>query len=421
VVGALVVPLTGDARGGVTALTLDVLPVRSLFDAPIKVTVGGATPGQRVVLRVRSRDAKGVVWTSSSTYIADRAGQVVVERSAPVSGSYSGVEAMGPFEAMTPAGSHPQGSFYRWGSGSSESFSVSAAVGRRVVGPRTVERSATVKGETMSVESLSAEGFVGEFFQPPARAGAKHAAVLIFGGSEGGLGPSWTLAASLLAAHGYPTLALAYFKEPGLPQTLANIPLEYFTRALAWLAAQPNVNPERIFVSGASRGSEAALLLGSDFPNLVYGVIANVPSNVVYGCFGCYTSGAAWTLDGKPIPFARLLGGTNPTNAPRAVIEVEKIRGPLFLDCGGGDRLWPSCPQAHAVAAGLQNFRRRNPLTLLDYPDAGHGVGALVPYEPFTAGTNVALMAIGGDTATANWRADADLWPHLLAFLQRYG
>jgi hypothetical protein len=94
------------------------------------------------------------------------------------------------------------------------------------------------------------------------------------------------------------------------------------------------------------------------------------------------------------------------------VIEVERIRSPLFLDCGGGDRL-------AFVSAGARG--RSAPADLPPTESVDNGVGALVPSEPFTAGTNVALMAIAGDTATANWHPDADLWPHLLAFLQRYG
>ena len=90
------------------------------------------------------------------------------------------------------------------------------------------------------------------------------------------------MAAALLAARGYPSLALAYFKAPGLPQTLRDIPLEYFTSALEVLRAQPGVDPDHVLVAGDSRGGEAALLLGAHFPQLVNGVIAGVPSSVVH-------------------------------------------------------------------------------------------------------------------------------------------
>ena len=122
-------------------------------------------------------------------------------------------------------------------------------------------------------------------------------AVLVVSGSAGGL--TTTMAAALLAAHGYPSLALAYFKAPVLPQTLSSIPLEYFTSALEELRAQPGVDRNHVLVAGESRGGEAALLLGAHFPRLVNGVIAGVPSSVVNPGWPD-TSNPAWTVRGRP-------------------------------------------------------------------------------------------------------------------------
>ena len=69
-------------------------------------------------------------------------------------------------------------------------------------------------------ETLAQEGFVGAYWAPTTPARQPHAAVLLFGGSEGGL--DGTLLAGTLAGQGYPTLDVAYFKEPGLPQSLTS-------------------------------------------------------------------------------------------------------------------------------------------------------------------------------------------------------
>ena len=178
--------------------------------------------------------------------------------------------------------------------------------------------------------------------------------MLVFGGSGGGLTTSF--AAALLAAHGYPSLALAYFKAPGLPQTLRNIPLEYFTRALGVLRAQPGVDPRHVLVAGESRGGEAALLLGAYFPRLVNGVIAGVPSSVVNPGWPD-TSQPAWTLGGRPLPAVSPseFGQPNPPGKPQAVIPVERIRGPILLTCGEQDLSLAvlcatSTPSPHACA-----------------------------------------------------------------------
>jgi dienelactone hydrolase len=78
----------------------------------------------------------------------------------------------------------------------------------------------------------------------------------------------------MLAARGYPVLALAYFREDGLPRELVRIPLEYFRRALLWMRTRPEVDPARVVTLGISRGGELSLILASTFPDLVSGAIA---------------------------------------------------------------------------------------------------------------------------------------------------
>lgn len=109
--------------------------------------------------------------------------------------------------------------------------------------------------------TVARNGFLGVFDRPSSA--RRHAAVLLFGGSEGGLSTGGI--AYRFAAHGYPALAIGYFRGKGLPKLLVHIKLEYFVRALRWLDARPEVDPKRIVVLGISRGSEAAQLLGATF------------------------------------------------------------------------------------------------------------------------------------------------------------
>ena len=178
------------------------------------------------------------------------------------------------------------------------------------------------------------------------------------------------------------------------------------------------MNRQDIYVSGISRGSEAALLLGVNYPNLVHGVIASVPSDVAICSFPNCT-GPAWTLDGKPIPYTSQFDNPQPTGDPAAIIPVQRIRGPIFLDCGGSDSVWSSCPYADAIMSRLDQARDPYPHLLYAYPDAGHGVGDIVPYEPDQLGPAAADLL--GSSPNANHNADAQLWPHLLAFLAGSG
>jgi dienelactone hydrolase len=258
------------------------------------------------------------------------------------------------------------------------------------------------------MESLKADGFVGEFLHP-AHTVPGRPAVLVLGGSEGGL-PDVLLPA-LLASNGYPALGVAYFAEPGLPQTLSRIPLEYFARALAWLARQPGVDPARIAVLGISRGSEAAQLLGVYYPNLVHAVIASVPSNVAICSYpGC--TGPAWTRHGQPLPYTREFDNPNPADDPAAVIPDQRIEGPVLLDSGEADQTWISCPYARAILSLLDAHHDHWAHVLYAYPGAGHPVGTFIPYEPYSS------VGVAGDPGYAtDQQAVALLWPHLLSFL----
>ena len=75
--------------------------------------------------------------------------------------------------------------------------------------------------------------------------GQRRPAAVVFGGSDGGNG--MIDAAAMLAARGYPALALACFGAPGLPSQLVNIPLEYSPGPCACSAAR------RTWIPRASR------------------------------------------------------------------------------------------------------------------------------------------------------------------------
>lgn len=372
---------------------IDVQPAVGLWDARLAITITHLAPGKRAVLHADTTDDRGRPFTSSTRIRADAYGRVTLRGAAAARVLWS----MHPPKAG-PADYYlysppPGGERIRLEVGAAE-----ASFTRTLLAP----------GERSRVLRPASSGFYGEFFEPKAR--ARHPGILLFGGSEGGL--SVRDEAALLAAHGYPTLALAYFAEPGLPRNLLRIPLEYFGTALRWLGRQPGVDPTRLVVAGISRGSEAAQLVGIRYPSLVHAVAAFVPSNApvcgiprVTATTAVRCLGPAWTWQGKAIAYTSYASAY----ATQAIPD-EAIDGPVFLDCGGQDALWPSCPMAHAIVTRLRAYHFAHPVTLLDYPNAGHAVGALVPNDP----THLPL----GGTIAADQHARADGWPRLLAFLR---
>ncbi|MEJ8630064.1 acyl-CoA thioester hydrolase/BAAT C-terminal domain-containing protein [Sphingomonas sp. I4] len=145
-------------------------------------------------------------------------------------------------------------------------------------------------------------------FYRPARPG-RAPAILLLGGSEGGLGKAAAAQAAALAAHGYVVLQLSYFGSPGQPAALKSIPVETFTRALDWLKTQPGVAGNRIGIVGTSKGAEAALLVASRRSDLKIAVLG-VPSSVVWPGIdrqGLVTE-SSWTEGGRPVPFTPMDG-----------------------------------------------------------------------------------------------------------------
>jgi dienelactone hydrolase len=354
-------------------------PRDGLLDAPPRIRVSGV--GDDAVVRARTADDQGRTWTST-THVAD----LRRDPSRPLWTLAHGDDLFVP---------PPSEYVVRL-----DLVNGGRTVAHATIGRRWIARS--VRHERVR------EGLYGELFDPPGA--QRRSAALVIGGSDGGLTTAGE--AALLAAHGYPAMALAYFREPGLPSELKDIPLEYFARALNRLRARPDVDPRRVAVIGVSRGGEAALLIGATYPRLVHGVVALVPSNVVNPS----TDGrsAAWTLHGRPLPriTAQDFGEPDPVRTPDAVIGVERIAGPVLTASGGVDALWPSYDYSEAVHQRLaaHGFRYDHPD--LRFENAGHGLGAAIPYLP-----TASIRDFGG-SASADEAAKAALWPRILAFMR---
>jgi len=400
--------LAGAAAGVAAAArpAISITPARSLPDDPLAIRITHLAPGSATV-GMRSTDDGGFEWSSSASYRVPASGTLDLATAFARSGSYRGVWPMGLLVTMKPSRSDPAGA-YIWTTSHRLRFELTVEQHGRQVAARTFGRG-FAGGLTERRLSFAEDGLVGVFYAP--LHAHRRPGVVIFGGSEGGY---HTLIGALLAAHGYPTLSLAYFARPGLPENLEHIPLEYFAKALRWFAARPQVDAARIAVGGVSYGSAAALLLAIHYPELVHAVIASVPTNVgLCGLAGTppVCSGYAWTFGGRPVPYTTQFGNPAPTDNPNAIIPVERIRVPIFLDCAGRDEKWPSCPYAQAIVARLKAHGSRAPRVLYEYPDAEHFVGAFDPYEPGFGTTEYSYEATE--------RAREALWPRLLAFLGR--
>jgi dienelactone hydrolase len=276
------------------------------------------------------------------------------------------------------------------------------------------------------------DGLVATWFAPTGAAAGP--ALLVLGGSEGGKQTSTRIAARL-HAQGYATLALAYFGTGGLPEQLVEIPLEYFVRALDWLARQPGVDPTRLGVVGGSKGAEAALLLASR-DRRVRAVIASTPSDYTWQGvdWNAWSDTPSWTEGGQPVPYLRYVP-FDPAQGLRAMydrsvaaagvdarrsarIPLERSDAALLLIAGDDDALWGATDASRRIAAVLDAAGHPREVKVLTYPDAGHVVfvgGPLAADDPVLE----RILPMGG-TAEGVLAAINDAWPKSLHFLDRH-
>lgn len=216
----------------------------------------------------------------------------------------------------------------------------------------------------MIKREVTENGLVADLFYDEGRA---RKVIILLGGSEGR--KTWSRIrqpVELLVQRGYTLLSLAYFREQGLPGTLEEISLEYFERAFAWLAAQSGIIPDGYAILGGSKGAEAALLLGSRYPQ-IKAIVAFSPSSVVWQGIPKKrfdlgkAAKSSWSYQGKGLSF---LAYKTPISkmalltlqlrkiheealqdrmkVEEAAIPVENIKGSVLLVSGKRDALWPA-------------------------------------------------------------------------------
>ncbi len=391
----LAIGLSG-CGGSAGHVRLSVRPESAPVDSPVTIRLTGLRAGARVTVAATAKDVSGKTWRSSATFVADKRGGVDVTRDPSVAGTYKGRDAMGLFWSMHEVGSSIPVDQQFMRPPRVLRVTLDAAVGGRTVASTTLRRQLVSGAVQFQQETLASQGFIGCYWSPkhPQRA---EPAILMFGGSEGGVDCGY----GLLAAHGYPELHVAYFGLAGLPKYLGGIQLAYFAHALRWLAQQPGVDPSRLVISGASRGAEAAILTAAAYPSLVHAAVEYVGAAFTGSSNGPGSS-AAWTVRGKPIPVGTPL-------------PVWKVDGPVLLIGGIGDTLTASGYAVQSMASELRTHHRHD-FVALAYENAGHALASGWPYVP--AGTNFGTGPLGG-TLAGDAHAREDSWRKLLAFLGR--
>ena len=262
-------------------------------------------------------------------------------------------------------------------------------------------------------------------------------AILMLGGSEGGLREAHNKMARQLVAEGFAVLYPGYYRTSEETKLFDMVPLETFDEAIRFLESRDDVDASRIGAMGVSKGSEGVLFYASRNP-AIDAVVAIVPSNVVWQGFDWETLDmsqfrSSWSVNGKPVAYLpydqpewyeMMTGGILamyenslkglPSN-PEAEIRIEEIDGPVLLLCGEADNLWPSC----SMSRDLQRRSRENgkqDVELIAYPKGGHMIYGR-PRDP--EDENYDQLDQMGGTKEGNNGARIDAWPRIVTFFKK--
>lgn len=201
------------------------------------------------------------------------------------------------------------------------------------------------------------------------------------GGSEGGnawASNHWKPVRDQFLQKGYAFLALGYFKTKGAPDTLNKIAIDSVYAAIMEAAKDPRINKKKIAIIGGSRGGDLALLLGSYYKNISC-VVAIVPSHAVFPGNTTHFTTSSWTYKGKELPFIPVNEEAVPymrqgnlraafeamlkdsLAEQKALIKVEKVRGPILLLSATRDQVAPTTPMCEKIAGRLKAHRFKYP------------------------------------------------------------
>lgn len=235
--------------------------------------------------------------------------------------------------------------------------------------------------------------------------------------------------ASLLAGHGFATLALAYCDFEDLPKKFDTIHLDYFEEALCYMLQHTQVKGPGIGLLGISLGADICLSMASFLKNISATVSINGSgfngNKAIY-----YKENSipplGHDLRRMKVAFSGLLdivdirndivgGCENP-----CMIPIEKAQGPILFIVGQDDHNWRSELYAQIASERLQAHGKEKP-QIISYPGTGHYIEP--PYFPMCPASLHKLLdkpVIWGGEPRAHSKAQVDAWKQILTFFTKH-
>ncbi|KAM9380909.1 acyl-coenzyme A thioesterase 5-like [Phaethornis superciliosus] len=399
---------------------------RSLFDEPLAIAVQGLGPRQQVTLRTSLRDETGELFQACARYQAGDDGELDLARCPALpGGSFSGLEPMGLLWAL-----QPQKQYWRLVKRDVQSpfllqlevFEGHGEPPGRLLAQAQHERAFLRDG----VRRIPVrEGRIrATLFLPPGE--DSFPGIIDIHGLGGGL-PEHR--ASLMANHGFATLALAYYHYEDLPKEPTELHLEYFEEAVNYMLQHPQVKGPGVGLLGYSKGADLCLAMAAFLKNIT--AVASLNGAVAITAIPlCYKDKTIPSLpfderrtkviDSHIFDYSEL--SFDPFQAPgnQSLIPLEKAEAQLLFIVGQDDRIIKSKYYATEVCKLLQAQGKEN-FQILSYPGTGHCMEP--PFFPlYSIGKHPVFhkWSVLGGELRAYSKAQVHAWPQIQAFFNKY-
>lgn len=408
---------------------LTAVPLSALVDEPVHIWVTGLAPFQVVCLQASLKDEKGNLFSSQAFYRASEVGEVDLERDSSLGGDYMGVHPMGLFWSLKPEKllsrlvkrdvmnspyqihiklCHP-------------SFPIKGVVVSPPLDNLILERWYVAPGVTRI--QVKEDHIRGALFLPPGE-GPFPGVIDLFGGAGGLI----EFRASLLASHGFATLALAYWGYDDLPSRLEKVDLEYFEEGVEFLLRHPKVLGPGVGILSVCIGAEIGLSMAINLKQITATVLINGPTfvtsnpHVYHGqvnpptpCNAEFVQTNALGL----IEFYRTYEETADKDS-KYCFPIEKAHGHFLFVVGEDDKNLNSKVHANQATAQLMKNGKKN-WTLLSYPGAGHLIEP--PYSPMCQASRMPTVIPDinwGGEVIPHAAAQEHSWKEIQKFLKKH-
>ena len=349
---------------------------RDLYGTPFSIHITGLSPGEKVILSAFSEDASGSEWTTSSDLTATSRGKTTLSFDDTPKNDPQGIDLYGYLSSMRPTDNSNKNYRYDRENGIKIRFTATNSAGQSA-SSELVRYYSNPEAELLC-DPLDVNGLKG-FLYYPEDENRLYAGIILLSGAQGGL-EKWLT--RIIASHGYAVLALAYFNYQGLPESLAEIPLEYFEKAIEWMKTNEHIKKDGIGLVGGSKGGELVLLLGSRYDTFKV-IVAWTPAAHVWQTTSL-TPRSSWSLNGQGLPYVPFgytqedmenlqagkltsfnsfylsgLQNADDSTISRAAIPVENIRATILLVSDTDDQCWPSSEFCNMIMQRLadNNFK----------------------------------------------------------------